>query len=252
LSEIFRCIPSPAALFFQEMHHLQFLAEAITSDLKAGASLGRARHVRIWSAACATGEEAYSIAISLLEALDDSPTPASEVLPTRGWQPGGWKIEVVASDADSAMLAAASEGVYEEACLRDVPEDLKKRYFLRGRGDMTGRVRVKQGLSELVQFQSVHLEERPWPVKGPFDAIFLRNFVTALHPETQETILRDILRYLQPHAYLILGSSEQVPWLKDAVQSIGRGIYQLRPHGRAKYAGRERRTPSRKQPSGGN
>ncbi|MGC2400143.1 MAG: CheR family methyltransferase [Acidobacteriaceae bacterium] len=240
MSEIFRCIPVPSALFFQEMHHLDFLAETLTSDLKAGASLGRARHIRIWSAACATGEEAYSIALSLLDALNDSAASSPTI-----YQPGGWRIEVVASDADEAMLAAATEGVYEEGSLRDVPEDLKKRYFLRGRGDMTGRVRVKQRLAELVHFHCLHLEEQPWPVQGPFDAIFVRNFVTGLPPEAQETILREMLRYLHPHAYLILGSSEQVPWLKDAVQSIGKGIYQLRPHGRATYTGGERRIHSR-------
>lgn len=107
---------------------------------------------------------------------------------------------------------------------------------------MIGRVRVKQGLAELVHFQCVHLDHRPWPVEGPFDAIFFRNAVTAFGPEAQEPILREMLRYLNPHAYLILGSAEQASWLKDALLPIGKGIHQLRPRGRARYTGQERRT----------
>jgi chemotaxis protein methyltransferase CheR len=231
-------------LFFQEEHHLQFLAETVASDLKAGASLGRKRHVRVWSAGCATGEEPYSIAISLFDALDDG---SSSSVP--GYQPGGWRIEIVASDSDAVMLAAAKEGVYEEGALRDVPDELKKRHFLRGRGEMTGRVRVKQVLAELVDFQCILLEERPWPIQGLFDAIFLRNTICSMRPEAQEMILREMLRYLHPHAYLILGSTEEAPWLNDAVQSLGKGIYQLRPHGKAKYVGNERRHHPRERGS---
>jgi chemotaxis protein methyltransferase CheR len=236
LNEILQSIPRGASSFFEESSHLAFLAETVVSDLKAGATLGRSRHVRIWSAACATGEEAYSIAICLLEALRsaDDPTPAT-------YQPGGWRIDVLGSDADPVMLSTATDRVYDESSLAQTPVDLRARYFLRGRGEMSGRVRVKQGLAQLVHFQRLRLETRPWPVEGKFDAIFFRNALDTYSPETAERILRDLLSHLNPHAYLILGASERAPSLKGALVSLGNGIHQLRPHGKARYTGKERR-----------
>jgi chemotaxis protein methyltransferase CheR len=231
VSETLTCIPRGASLFFEEKHHLEFLAKTIVTDLKAGASLGRSRHIRIWNAACSTGEEAYSIAISLLDAL-----PASEP----------WRIEIVATDTDSVLLETAMERIYDEASLGESHPDLKTRYFLRGRGEMSGRVRVKQRVANLIRFQRLRLETRPWSIEGKFDAIFFRSALDSFHPEIAERILRHSLLYLKPHAYLVLGSNDQASWLKDAVISVAHGIHQLRPHGKARYTGDERRIFLRK------
>jgi chemotaxis protein methyltransferase CheR len=234
LNESIHWVSADNPSFFRGIYHFNFLAETVVSDLKAGAFLGRIQHVRIWSAACCTGEEAYSIAISLLEAFragSESP----------GYDPGGWRVEVVASDADPEALAVAEEGIYTEKSLAAVPAEIKKRHFLRGRGDMTGHVRVKQGLANLVHFQRVDLDGIEWAIKGPFDAIFLRHGLVSMHPRTQELCLRTMLLYLNPHGYLMLDPSDHVPWLGDAVLPLGNGIYQLRPHGKARYTGRERR-----------
>ncbi len=241
-TEIIDCVPTSEASFFREIYHFRFLAETLVSDLKAGASLGRRQHVRVWSAACFTGEEPYSIAISLLEALRDGPSDAPGI-----YQPSGWHIEVFASDIDPVALATASEGIYHEDALADVPAETKKRYFLRGRGDMAGRLRVKQGLADLVQFRCVELEEVDWAVEGTFDVIFFRGALSSFHREAQELCLRRMLGYLNPHGYLILGISERVPWLRNAVSPLGNGIHQLRPNGMAKYQGTERRTYPRKR-----
>lgn len=219
------------------MHHFNFLAETVVSDLKAGASLGRSQHVRIWSAACSTGEESYSIAISLLEAFRDGPSTETPV-----YQPGGWRIEVVASDIDPVALATAAQRIYNEDSLAGVPLAVKKRYFLRGTGDTIGRVRVKEGLAELVHFQRVDLNDSNWAaVEGQFDVIFFRKALIYLNQETQERFLRKMLHYLKPHGYLILGHSDDVPWLRNAALPIGHTIRQLRPHGRASYTGKQRR-----------
>ena len=240
LRENSNCLTSRRASFFHEMHHFDFLGETVVSDLKAGASLGRTPHVRIWSAACSTGEEPYSIAIQLLEALRDAPDSAPE-----NYQPQGWLIEVVASDIDTEVLATGAERIYSEQSLAEVPPAVLKRYFLRGKGDMAGRVRVKQGLADLVHFQQVNLKDSNWTVEGRFDVIFFRNALVYFDPETQELILRKMLRYLEPHGYLILGQSEHVTWLRDAALPIGNAIHQLRPHGMAEYTGDERRTNAR-------
>jgi chemotaxis protein methyltransferase CheR len=234
------CLTGSQASFFQEMQHFNFLTETVVSDLKAGASLGRKHQVRIWSAECSTGEEPYSIAISLLEAFRDAIDSEPAI-----YHPHNWQIEVVASDTDNVALAIAAEGIYSEGSLAELSLASRKRYFLRGRGDMAGQVRVKSGLSELVRFQCVDLKDSNWAIEGSFDVIFFRNALNHFDRETQERLLRRMLRYLKPHGYLILGRSEQVPWLKDAVLSTGNAIHQLRPHGTARYTGSERRTEPR-------
>ena len=234
LSEIIHDAGVDTISFFQEMQPFTFLSETLVSDLKAGASIGRARHVRLWSAACATGEEPYSIAISLLEGFRDASSSEEAIAP-----PDGWQIEVVASDIEPAMLTIAEERTYSENAVATIPAEGKKRYFLRGKGEMAGRVRVKKGVADLVHFQQIDLDGGDWPVEGPFDVIFFRNVLTHFERETQELFLRRMLGYLAPHGYLILGDSESVPWLADAVLPAGKGIYQLRPHGKAMYLGEE-------------
>jgi chemotaxis protein methyltransferase CheR len=242
LGEIIHYVGVDTSSFFQEMHHFTFLSETLVSDLKAGASLGRKRQVRLWSAACSTGEEAYSIAISLLEGFRDASSSEEAIS-----QPDGWRIEVIASDIDPARLAIAEERTYNEDALATIPPEGKKRYFLRGRGDMTGWARVKKGVADLVHFQQIDLDAGDWPVEGPFDVIFFRHALTYLDQETQEPLLRRMLGYLSPHGYLILGHSESVNWLRDAVLPAGNTIYQLRPNAKAKYTGKERRTRPRGQ-----
>jgi chemotaxis protein methyltransferase CheR len=109
---------------------------------------------------------------------------------------------------------------------------------------MAGCVRVKQSLAELVHFQQVHLQDSGWPVQGPFDVIFFRNALARFSRPVQERILREMCRYLVPHGYLILGYSESVPWLHNAVKALGKGIHQLRPRRSANH-GRDRRSHPR-------
>lgn len=237
LSEDSTAATSSEASFFQEKHHFDFLAKTVVSDLKAGASLGRKQHVRIWSAACSTGEEPYSIAIALLEAFRDAPESEPAI-----YQPQGWHIEVVASDIE---LTTATECVYPEQSVSGLSPAVRQRYFLRGKGNKTGLVRVKRELTELVHFQQVNLLESDWPIDGRFDVIFFRNALTYFDPETQERILRKMLRHLEPHSYLILGQSERAPSLGRAAMLIGNGIHQSRPRGTVRYIGKERRTRPR-------
>jgi chemotaxis protein methyltransferase CheR len=222
------------------MHHFDFLAKTLVPELQAGASLGRQKSIRIWSAACSTGEEPYSIAISLLEGLQTGsalPSPgATQVVSA----PGGWQIEVVASDIDTTVLATAAQGIYAQESLAEVSAAAQKKYFLRGKGAMSSRARVKKELAELVNFQRRNLQDADWALAGPFDAIFFRNALIYFNRETQERFLRKMLGYLKPGGYLILGHSEHVPWLNDAVAALGNTVHQLRAQKGSKYSGPER------------
>lgn len=230
LGEIINCVTTNKTSFFREMHHFDFLAKTLVPQAEAGALQGGPRSIRIWSAACSTGQEPYSIAISLLEALKTGRRPVS--IPGSPGQsvssPGGWQIEVVASDIDTTVLATAAEGIYDEDALGDIPTALQNKYFLRGKENMSGLVRVKKELSRLIKFRRINLKDNQWAVEGLFDAIFFRNALIYFNRDTQEIFLRKMLRYLKPGGYLILGHSEHVPWLNDAVEAIGHTIHQLR------------------------
>jgi chemotaxis protein methyltransferase CheR len=243
LAEIINCVTTNKTSFFREMHHFDFLMRTLVPELMAGAALGRARNIRIWSAACSTGEEPYSIAISLLEALRTGHVSGSAA-PSLGQPlspPGGWQIEVVASDIDTEVLAAAAQGIYDKESLEDVPPAMQTRYFLRGKGNMNGQVRVKREVAQLVKFQRINLMDTQWALEGEFDAIFFRNALIYFNRETQEVFLRRMLGYLKSRSYLILGHSEHVPWLNDSVEALSNTIHQLRAQKRAPYTGPERR-----------
>ncbi len=241
LAEIINCVTTNKTSFFREMHHFDFLSQTLVPALLAGALLGRKRSIRVWSAACSTGEEPYSIAISLLDALK---TGHALVVPSLGQPqspPGGWQIEVVASDIDTFVLATAAQGIYDQESLKDVPLAMQTRYFLRGKGDMSGQVRVKKVVAQLVKFERLNLMDDQWMIDGLFDVIFFRNALIYFNRETQETFLRKMLRYLKPRGYLILGHSEHVPWLNDSVEALSNTIHQLRAERRPPYTGVERR-----------
>jgi chemotaxis protein methyltransferase CheR len=229
LGEIINCVTTNKTSFFREKHHFDFLARTLVPQAQAVALLGRPRSIRIWSAACSTGEEPYSIAISLLEALQTGHAPRSLARSSAPPAPSsGWEIEVVASDIDTIVLATATQGIYSEESLEDVSTALQTKYFLRGKEDMSGWVRVKKEVERLIKFQRTNLMDGQWAIEGLFDAIFFRNALIYFNRETQEVFLRKMLRYLKPGGYLILGHSEHVPWLNDSVEAIGHTIHQLR------------------------
>jgi chemotaxis protein methyltransferase CheR len=224
LGELINCVTTNKTSFFRENHHFEFLAETVVPEIQQAALRGGPKGVRIWSAACSTGQEPYSIAISLLQSLRAA--RASGALGSEIGAPPGWEIKLVASDIDTTVLATAARGVYEEDALEDVPQPLRKKYFLRGKGSMLGQVRVKPEVGRLVEFKRINLMDKAWPVEGPFDAIFFRNALIYFNRQTQETFLRKMVRLLSPRGYLILGHSEHVPWLQDVVAPLNKTVYQ--------------------------
>jgi chemotaxis protein methyltransferase CheR len=245
LAEIINCVTTNKTSFFREKHHFDFLMQTLVPELVAGAALGRARSIRIWSAACSTGEEPYSIAISLLEALKTGHGSGAASPDRPPATSSGWQIEVVASDIDTVVLATAAQGIYDRESLEDVPSVMQTKYFLKGKGNMSGQVRVKKEVAQLVKFQRINLMDSQWAIDGKFDAIFFRNALIYFNRETQEVFLRRMLGYLKSRGYLILGHSEHVPWLNDSVEALSNTIHQLRAQKRPPYTGPERRRRAR-------
>jgi chemotaxis protein methyltransferase CheR len=238
IRELINCITTNKTSFFRERHHFEYLANTVVPQIQSAAHRGAAKNIRVWSAACSTGEEPYSIAITLLEKLQTPRSVKSAThslhgprrigLPGLATATGCWKIEVTASDIDTAVLATAAQAVYGEDSLATVDTQLQRKYFLRGKDEMQGYMKVKPDVTRLVQFKRINLMDAQWPLDGIFDVIFFRNALIYFNQETQDLFLRKMARYLKPKGYLFLGNSEHIPWLADTFAPLRQTMYQLR------------------------
>lgn len=188
--------------FFREGHHFPVLAEHARR---------RQGEYRVWSAAASTGEEPYSIAITLADTL--------------GLVPGRWRV--FASDIDTDVLEKARNGIYRLEELKTLSPLQRQRYFLRGTGPHQGLVRVQQELVNFVDFSSLNLLDRQYAVPGPFDAIFCRNVMIYFDKTTQQEILRRFVPLLKPDGLLFAGHSENFSHLVRNFTLRGQTVYAL-------------------------
>jgi chemotaxis protein methyltransferase CheR len=236
LVELINCVTTNKTSFFRESHHFAFLMEQ-TVRWVGPLQPNSDRSLRIWSAACSTGEEPYSIAISLLDALQAANVSAHcHRLRSPGRRFGqsaatgdqSWEVEVIASDVDTNVIEAGRMAIYDQHNLDSVPDVRLKKYFLRGKGASAGKVRVKQEVASFVEFRRINLIDDNWPISGDLDAIFFRNALIYFKQDIQERFLRRMVALLKPGGYLFLGHSENVPWLYDVVQPLKNTVYQRR------------------------
>jgi chemotaxis protein methyltransferase CheR len=174
----------------------------------------------------------------LLEALQ-APSSAMASSPVQAAAPraglrqpavstGSWKIEIVASDIDTQVLETAVKAIYPVSSLEAITAPLQRKYFLRGKDDMEGKVKVKADVTRLIQFKNINLMDARWPLEDLFDVIFFRNALIYFNQDTQNTFLRKMARYLKPNGYLFLGNAEHIPWLADIFMPLNQTMYRLR------------------------
>ncbi|SFM93003.1 chemotaxis protein methyltransferase CheR [Izhakiella capsodis] len=188
--------------FFREAHHFPLLAEQAKK---------RSGSFSVWCAAASTGEEPYSIAITLAEALGSGPG----------------KFQVHATDIDTQVLEKAQGGIYRQEELRTLSPQQLQRFFMRGTGPHAGMVRVRSELSGTIQFAQLNLLANEWALPGPFDAIFCRNVMIYFDKETQEKILRRFVSLLKPGGLLFAGHSENFSQLSKDFYLRGQTVYGL-------------------------
>ncbi len=206
--EAFRnAVTTNLTAFFRESHHFDYLANELLPQLSRQKRVER--RLRIWSAGCSSGEEPYTIAMVLHEALPDV---------------HGWDARILATDLDSAILQKAREGVYDIQAIQRALGPRLKRWFLRGTGPFKGKARVKKELRELIDFQKMNLME-PWPWKEPFDAIFCRNVLIYFDKPTQQKLFDRFASFLPLQGHLFIGHSESPMDLTDRFELIGQSIY---------------------------
>ena len=199
-------ITTNVTAFFRESHHFEFLANTVLPEAFAR---NRSRRIRIWSAGCSTGMEPYSIAMVVREV-----TPTGEE----------WDIKVLASDVDTRVLEMGAQGVYSEERSSGISDERRKRFVYRGVRAQTGHIKMRPELQSLISFRYLNLVE-PWPMQGPFDAIFCRNVVIYFQRPTQDQLWSRFASLLRSNGYLFVGHSETV--LRSAsLRSVGRTIYQ--------------------------
>jgi len=191
--------------FFREPKHFAFLCERILPELEGE------KRIRIWSSACSTGEEPYSIAMTLFDYIQD---------------PALWDCKILASDLSTRVLAKAADGTYGEDRFCHVPPEVLRRHFLRGRGGHTGLFKVKPHLTAIIQFRRLNLMDERFPIKTPLDLIFCRNVMIYFDRSTQERLVNKFHRYLKPGGYLFIGHSESLQWVNHPFKSLAPTIYQ--------------------------
>ncbi|GAA0797818.1 CheR family methyltransferase [Cupriavidus gilardii] len=188
--------------FFREAHHFPLLAEHAKR-------IGRPYSV--WCAAASTGEEPYSIAITLAEAL------------------GERAATVLATDIDTQVLAKARTGVYSADQVSRLSQERLKRFFLKGTGQRAGQVKVKPELASTITFEPLNLLAPDWGIRERFDAIFCRNVMIYFDKPTQGRILERFVPLLKPHGLLFAGHSENFSYVTRAFQLRGQTVYELAP-----------------------
>ena len=188
--------------FFREAHHFPVLAEHAKRSKQP---------VTIWCAAASTGEEPYSIAITLAEALGERASAA----------------RVIATDIDTAVLAKASAGVFTQEQVARLPAERLRRFFNKGTGANAGKVRVRLELAAMVKFERLNLLDPVWPVKEPVDAIFCRNVMIYFDKPTQKRILDRFEPLLKPGALLFAGHSENASLVSPNFKAIGQTVYEV-------------------------
>lgn len=194
--------------FFREPHHFEFLTSTALPELAAR------RRLRIWSAGCSTGEEPYSLAITLREGLPQY----------------GMDVRILATDLDTQVLATAEAGVYREERVADMPKPRLRRWFRRGRDANEGMVRVVSELREMITFKQLNLLGE-WPMRGRFDVIFCRNVVIYFNKDTQRVLFDRFADILADGGYLFIGHSESLFRVSDRFESLGNTVYRKRAGG---------------------
>jgi chemotaxis protein methyltransferase CheR len=206
LVQFCNAITTNLTAFFREPHHFDHLRDEV---LKPLAAQGGRRRFRIWSAACSTGEEPYTLAMTVLEALPEAER---------------WDLRILATDLDSDVLGKASRGVYLADRLRTLSAERRRRFFTPVQGAREASFQVTPDLQRLITFKQLNLMH-PLPMKGPLDLIVCRNVLIYFDKDTQRDLVSRMSRLQRPGDLLYLGHSESLFKVSNDYSLIGRTIY---------------------------
>jgi chemotaxis protein methyltransferase CheR len=216
--------------FFREPGQFELLERRLVPEWTEAAARGaRPRHIRVWSTACSTGEEPYSIAMVLLRHLP----------PT-----AGWRIEILASDLSTRVLAAAQEGNWPVDRAEQIPPAYRP-FMLRGVRSQEGIVRAGPELRAVLEFRQLNLTRPPWGIAREFDLILCRNVLMYFDAPTKARVVGALVGHLAPAGYLFLGHAESLSGLHDGLHTVIPTAYRRRGAGEGPgRRGRNRTAPA--------
>jgi chemotaxis protein methyltransferase CheR len=207
IAQFCNAITTNLTAFFREPHHFDYLRQHVLVPMTN--SNAASRRLRIWSAGCSTGEEPYSIAMTVLETLPDIRR---------------WDVRILATDLDSDVLERGRRGLYTEDRLKNLSLQRRARFF-RERRERDGLCHeVTPELKSLITFKQLNLMH-PLPMRGPLDAIFCRNVVIYFDKDTQRDLFTRVAQLQQPGNLLFLGHSESLFKVSEQYSLIGKTVY---------------------------
>lgn len=208
LGHLIDAISTNHTFFFRENAHFDFLSKVALPELKARARKENWPQFKIWSAACSSGEEPYSIAMTLAETLAND-----------------WAWHINATDISNRILEKAKAGIYREETIGKMDQGYIRRHFQRGHGPQAGNYRVKAELRSHITFQHLNLLEGAFPFEESFQVVFCRNVMIYFDRPTQEELVQKITRHLVPGGYLFVGHSESLTGIQHSLQPVRPAIY---------------------------
>ncbi|BAN34956.1 CheR-type MCP methyltransferase [Sulfuricella denitrificans skB26] len=192
--------------FFREQHHFPLLAEHVKK-------MGRHHPISLWCSAASTGEEPYSMAMTMVDLFGTFTPP----------------VHILATDLDTTVLQKAQKGIYPLDRLEKMPAETVKKFFLKGAGIQEGQAQVRKELRDMITFRKINLLDESWPMRGPFDAIFCRNVMIYFDKKTQYDVLKKFVPLLHKDGLMFAGHSESFYHAADLFKSLGKTVYELSP-----------------------
>jgi chemotaxis protein methyltransferase CheR len=209
--ELIRMIDSISTnltFFFREESHFSLLSRVLPLMVESAGREQKRFRLRLWSAGCSTGEEPYSLAITVLEALKGQAVD----------------VKILATDISTVVLKTAMNGLYAEDKTKNVPLPLLKKYFQRGTGNMAGYNRVNPQIRDMIVFKRFNLMDVP-PASAVFDVIFCRNVMIYFDKSTQQTLVNNFHNRLDKGGYFFIGHSESLTSLNHPFKYIEPSVY---------------------------
>jgi len=195
--------------FMREKEHFHILTDKILPDVLERNSANK--RLRIWSAACSSGEEAYTLAIVLKEALGASP---------------GWDVKIIATDLDTDVLNSARAGVYQKKRI-DTFNSIRQQKWFEDFSEDTEKVRVKKEIRDMVDFRQLNLVDE-WRMFDKVDIIFCRNVLIYFDNETREKLINRFIEQLSNNGWLVVSRTESIFGENNRLQSFGNSVYQIK------------------------
>jgi len=195
--------------FFREDQHFAYLSSQLLPRIITSKQRGGRCRIRAWSAGCSSGEEPYSIAITLLESIQGK---------------GRWDVKLLATDVSTRILERAKKGVYERDRIEPISLPLRNRYLIHRRDGAQEAYEVGSVLRELIVFRYLNLMQ-DWPIRGPLDFIFCRNVMIYFDKPTQERLVNRFYDLLGPGGVLFTGHSESLTGIEHAFKYVQPTIY---------------------------